>query len=391
MKAFDRIFVLVLDGFGVGAQADAPDFGDQGANTLASVLKEKSASHFPELSSLGLFELLGKSPPTPLRKGAAFTRMKEISAGKDTTTGHWEMMGLPVQQAFDTFPQGFPKELMEILRKETGLDFIGNRTASGTQIIEELGEQHIQTGSPIIYTSADSVLQLACHEKHFGLDRLYKLCEQIRKLLNESRFSVGRVIARPFVGENSKDFQRTSRRRDFSLNPFGETCLTRLRESGVSVTGLGKIPSIYNHQGFSREVKSESDRQGMQESLNLLRQTHEPGLIFANFNDLDMLYGHRRKSMGYAEHLMEIDHFLPKLIAELKNDDLFIVTSDHGNDPSFKGSDHTREFVPLLTFSKAWETEVAQRLPERQTFADIGQSILKNFGVPKLQHGESFL
>ncbi|MGA0163341.1 MAG: phosphopentomutase [Bdellovibrionota bacterium] len=389
MKKFNRVIVLVLDGFGVGELPDAAKFGDEGSDTFGHLLKIKPQLQIPHLESLGLKNIVGQDYA---KAGAVFAKMKEISAGKDTTTGHWEMMGLPVQKAFDTFPNGFPKNVMDEFVAQNNLKgYLGNYPASGTDIISQLGEEHIQSLKPIVYTSADSVFQIAAHEKFFGLDRLYEVCRKTRALLNESGHLVGRVIARPFVGDSVKNFQRTPRRKDFSVKPFAETVLTQLKSADFSVTGIGKISSIYDGEGITQSFTTESDEEAINVCAELLKNDASKGLVFCNLNDLDMLFGHRRNPKGYIEQLEKIDSLLPKILNSLTENDLLMISSDHGNDPSFKGTDHTREYVPLLMSSPCFRNQTAQALSTRESFCDIGQSILDNFDLKPTKIGKSFL
>ncbi len=392
-RSFDRICVLVLDGLGVGALPDAQNFGDASAHTLKSV---SQGLRVPTLERLGLLET-GNLNRGLKQSSAFFTKMTESSAGKDTTTGHWEMMGLPLFKAFDYFPQGFPKTVVDEFLKRTKLGgILANRPASGTQIIEDWGEEHIRTGFPIVYTSADSVFQVACHEEHFGLSRLYEICEIARELLNQelpdgSRFNVGRVIARPFVGETPK-FYRTKNRKDYSVKPPGVTALSELKNAGIRVIGIGKIPSIFDHEGLTDEWMARDDDEGVQETQRALREVREPALIFSNLNDLDTLYGHRRNVEGYRNQLQHIDERLESLMQDLNENDLLVITADHGNDPGFRGTDHTREYVPLLMWSPRFveKSIKASQLHTRSSFADLGQSIVSNFNLSPLQYGKSF-
>lgn len=392
-KYFKRIILIVLDGFGVGAQEDADKFGDKGANTLKSIL-DTGRLQLPNLEKLGLFSFpsqtnLFKKPDDHSIAG----KMREVSAGKDTTTGHWEMMCLPVQKPFDFFPNGFSEEIMQAFVSENHLPgFLGNYAASGTEIIKDLGEEHCASGKPIVYTSADSVFQIAAHEEKFGLQKLYDLCEWTRKYFNQSDFILGRVIARPFVGKNAQDFSRTVNRRDYSIKPYAETVLSRMTRAGLPVVGFGKVPSIYDHVGVTEEITTGHDDRG----IDLLKEklgssTHTPGLYFLNLNDLDTLYGHRRNPEGYAKQLIYIDERLPEVLSLLQDDDLLMISSDHGNDPCFKGTDHTREFVPLLLHANKirQNTEHDLSLGIRGGFSDLGASILDNFELPFLSHGKS--
>lgn len=389
MKAFKRIITVVLDGFGVGELPDANQFGDTGSNTFESLLRAKPQLKLPYLQSIGLWQAAHHSEKKASRGFS--TRMNEISAGKDTTTGHWEMMGLPVTKPFDFFPNGFSDDIMNAFVKDNQLPgYLGNTAASGTEIIERLGQEHIHTGKPIVYTSADSVFQIAAHEEYFGLNRLYEICQWTREYFNKNGFVLGRVIARPFMGDSPANFQRTINRKDYSLKPFGDTVLTQLQKANVKTFGVGKIPSIYDGIGIDVSIKTGHDKTGFEKMHELLKSKEaQSGFVFVNLNDLDTLYGHRRNPQGYAEHLEYLDSELPALINELGDDDLILFTSDHGNDPAFKGTDHTREYVPVLIDSPRFEASHHQ-IPERASFADLGATILENFKAPGLQTGTSF-
>ncbi len=384
------MIIVVLDSLGVGELPDAKDFGDSGANTLKHTLDSRGALKLPHLESLGLLELVNKSSSTMVR--GFYGRMKEISHGKDTTTGHWEMMGLPLKQPLSHFEKGFPPEIMREWESRTGCGYLGNVPASGTAIIDQLGGEHLSTLKPIVYTSADSVFQIAAHEEKFGLERLYEICEETRRLLDQSPYKVGRVIARPFVGQEGS-FKRTGNRKDFSLMPPQKTVLDALNENGISVCGVGKIPSIFGYQGITKILEAHNDQEAMEATLAALRSEQQQGVIFTNLNDLDMVFGHRRDVAGYGKQLEVIDAFLPKILRELKDDDLLILTADHGNDPTFKGTDHTREFVPLVLYSPRFENISAsqRRLKDRETFSDLGQTVAENFQVSGPSHGKSFL
>ncbi len=383
--SFRRIVILVLDSLGVGALADAADFGDEGAHTLRHLWDKRGSLTLPNLERMGLLTFADRGTP-PSQVPSYFTRLKEQSQGKDTTTGHWEMMGLILEKGFETFPNGFPLSFMQHWSQKTGCGFLANRTASGTQIIEELGEEHQKSGKPIIYTSADSVFQIAAHEETFGLERLYALCEQSRQLFDDSAYKVGRVIARPFVG-SAGSYRRTSHRHDYSAQPPVALIPEVLQKAGVRTLGIGKIPDIFANRGFDRSLPGKNDSQSFQSTCDALEQSAhsgEPTFIFSNLNDLDMLYGHRRDTEGYAKNLELIDSLLPSLLSKLSADDLLMITADHGNDPSFKGTDHTREYIPLILFSFRFGLGpiAARRLADRETFADIGATLLENFGIP---------
>ncbi len=383
---FRRIILIVLDSVGIGALPDAARFGDEGTNTLVHIA-EKRGLDVPRLSSLGLAHIHPipglTPPPKPL---GAYGKMREISAGKDTMTGHWELMGLEVTKPFQTFPEGFPAELIEAFRIRTGRQVLGNKPVSGTVIIEELGAQHMESGAWIVYTSADSVFQIAAHEDVIPLEELYQACEVARELTLEEPWRVGRVIARPFIG-NPGAFRRTPRRRDYAIKPPAPTVMNRLQEAGFDVIAIGKISDIYNGEGVTRSIATRSNMDGVDRLLEVLHESY-CGLAFANLVDFDSLYGHRRDPEGYGQALEEFDARIPELLAAMGSDDLLIITADHGNDPTHTGTDHTREYVPLLVYQKAIQPV---NLGIRQTFADVGATIAENFGVMKPQIGQSFL
>lgn len=386
MMNINRVIVIVLDSVGVGEMPDAADFGDTGANTLAHVAQHKNGLNLPNMQKMGLGNIIPIQgvPPTKTPT-AAYGIMKEASASKDTMAGHWEMMGLIVDKPFPTYPDGFPKEIMDKFYKTTGLsNALGNKAASGTVIIEELGEEHIKTGSPIVYTSADSVFQIAAHEAVIPIDKLYKICEQSRKICDE--YQIGRVIARPFIGEKG-NFTRTANRKDYPMDPPGETALNELKRNNFPVMGIGKIEDIFVGKGITRAVHTKNNRHGMECLMDELSITKN-GLIFINLVDFDMVFGHRNNAEGYGNALEEFDVQLGEFLPMLREDDLLIITADHGCDPTFRGTDHTREYVPLLVYSDKLEP---RQLGTRETFADIGTSILDLFGLPHSFPGKSFL
>lgn len=387
---FKRVCILVLDSLGVGELLDAADYNDRGANTLLNTYKALGGLQIPHLASLGLLEIVKPGSTSKVR--GYYGRMCELSKGKDTATGHWEMMGLVIRDPFHTFLNGFPEDLMKEWSKAVGLGFIGNKAASGTAIIDELGAEHLQTQKPIVYTSADSVFQIAAHEEAFGLKKLHDLCAKTRTFLNQSPYKIGRVIARPFLGQPGS-FKRTENRKDYALSPFAKTALDLLLEAGFETWGIGKIPSIYNYHGITKQIEAHNDREALEASLQALRELKRPGLIFSNLNDLDMLYGHRRNVKGYGSQIEFIDSRLGEIMSLISEDDLLILTADHGNDPTYKGSDHTREYTPLLVYNPCFGEAPAQtrKLLERKTFADIGQSLCENYGLQKLSVGESFI
>ncbi|MBY0370656.1 phosphopentomutase [bacterium] len=386
-----RVVCLVADGFGVGASPDAVDYGDLGANTLANTARAVGGLRLPTLEKLGMGCLSDVPGMAPVAAPAARVgKLQERSAGKDTTTGHWELAGLVTREPFTTFPSGFPKELVDAFVRLAEIPgVLGNYAASGTQIIDDLGAEHLATGKPILYTSGDSVFQIAAHETHFGLERLYKICEIARRLTLDSR--IGRVIARPFVGDAVSGFKRTERRRDYSIDP-GRHCLDVLYEGGVEVVSVGKIDDIFNHRSLTRKEHTGNNRDSLKATLEFLKNSRgKDAFIFTNLVDFDMLYGHRRDPRGYAGALAELDAFYPKLLAELAEDDLILLTSDHGCDPTFRGSDHTREYVPLIAYGPKLG---GGDLGVRSGFSDVAASVLSAFKMdPRVlpDAGQSFI
>lgn len=386
MPRAGRFVIVVVDSCGAGALPDAADYGDQGANTLGNLARRVGGLALPALQSWGLGNVTGIEgcPPTAAPR-ACFGAMRELSPGKDTTTGHWEMMGVVLERGFATFPGGFPDDLMqEWLRASGAPGFLGNKAASGTAILDELGREHLRTGLPIVYTSADSVFQIAAHADKVPLPTLYRWCEAAREV--GIRRGIARVIARPFVGAPGS-FARTYDRRDFSQPPPPGTALERIQQAGVPVVGVGKIGDIYDGRGVDRSVHTEGNADGLRHVARLLGEM-ERGLLFANLVDTDMLYGHRRDCEGYARALREIDAALPSLAAALRPGDALVLTADHGNDPTFPGSDHTRERVPLLAFTPGGGP--GRDLGERASFADLGATAAEYFGA-RAPRGESFL
>ncbi len=347
-----RALCIVLDSVGCGHAPDASTYGDAGANTLGHLFERIPGFHLPNLASLGLYEVLGIESPAPLRSDASWARLTQVSDGKDTTSGHWELMGCEISEAFATF-QEFPPDLIAELEKRSGVKFIGNYASSGTEILRQLGEEHLRSARPILYTSADSVLQIAAHEEVFGLERLLDLCETARKLLDERGIRIGRVIARPFLGHSAADFRRTGNRHDYSLVP-GATVLNRLQAAGIQTLGVGKIADIFANSGISYSAPTQSNAEGMAMIDELWqRKISQPHLIFANLVDFDSLYGHRRDPEGYAQCLREFDAWLGSFLGRISTTDLVIITADHGNDPYHRGTDHTREQVPALVLGKS--------------------------------------
>jgi len=388
MKQCKRIFLIVLDSVGIGEAPDAVDYGDQGAHTLGHIAEVMNGINLPQLESFGLAHIAPIKGVNKTKTPKAYvTKMQEASNGKDTMTGHWELMGLNIKKPFQVFPNGFPIELIKELEKQTGRKVIGNKVASGTEIIAELGEEHVKSGSIIVYTSADSVLQIAAHEDVIPLEELYEICETARKLTLKDKWKVGRVIARPFVGENNH-FTRTSNRHDYALKPFDKTVLNYLKNNGLDVIGLGKIEDIYDGEGITESYRTISNDDGMKKLENMLKKDFT-GLCFLNLVDFDALYGHRRDPFGYGKALEKFDRQLNETLQLLKNDDLLIITADHGNDPTFKGTDHTREYVPLFVYHN--QIKRGHKMKKRNTFADVGATIADNFNVQPAKYGTSFL
>jgi phosphopentomutase len=381
-----RVIVIVLDSVGIGELPDAAMYGDHGSNTLGNIAR-RVGLRVPTLEALGLSRLIDvPGLETAGQPRGAFGRMAEASAGKDSVTGHWELMGLVLDRPFPVFPKGFPTDLMLAFERRIGRGTLGNRAASGTAIIEELGSQHLQTGKPIVYTSADSVFQIAAHEAVVPVPDLYRYCE-IAFDLAARGLGIGRVIARPFIGAPGA-FARTSNRRDFALTPFAPTLLDRLTAAGRNVLAIGKIDDLFAGRGITRAVHTTDDEHGMNEIEAALEST-AGGLIFANLVDFDTLYGHRNDIHGYAANLERFDARLAALLRRLTPDDLLVVTADHGNDPTTSSTDHSREYVPLFVIGRAVRPGVD--LGVRRTFADLGQTLAELFGVPRLDHGTSFL
>jgi phosphopentomutase len=384
VPVFTRVIVLVLDSVGIGALPDAATYGDEGSDTLGHIAAQVPL-HLPLLRSLGLDRIAvlgGVSTPTR----GAFGRMAEVSAGKDSVTGHWELMGLVLDRPFPTFPAGFPPELIAEFERRIGRRTLGNVVASGTEIIERLGPEHVATGKPIVYTSADSVFQIAAHEDVIPVGEQYRICDIAFDLVARGH-GVGRVIARPFVGAPGA-FTRTANRHDYALDPSGETLLDRLTRDGVGVTAIGKIGDLFAGRGIARSLPTSSDADGVA-TLETVMSDTSAGLIFANFVDFDTLYGHRNDVAGYAANLERFDEHLTRVLPGLRERDLLVVTADHGNDPSTPSTDHSREYVPVLAVGPG--VRPGTDLGTRASFADLGQTIADNFGVGPLAHGTSFL
>ena len=380
MEKFKRVFVVVMDSLGVGAMPDSANFGDIGVNTLGHISESVDTFTIPNLQKLGMANLTPLKQVAPVEKAMGYYgKLREKSLGKDTMTGHWEMMGLEVKKPFQTFTEhGFPPELIKELEKRTGHKVIGNKSASGTEILDELAEEEIATGHMIVYTSADSVLQICGNEETFGLDELYRCCEIARELTMKDEWKVGRVIARPYVGKKKGEFKRTSNRHDYALKPFGPTALNALKDAGYDVISIGKINDIFVGEGITEAYKSKSSVHGMEQTIDVAKKDFH-GLCFVNLVDFDALWGHRRNPSGYAQEIEKFDVKLGVLLDTLREDDLLIITADHGNDPTYTGTDHTRERVPFLAYSKAFKE--SGDLPETDTFAIIGATIADDFGV----------
>jgi phosphopentomutase len=392
MGKYKRVFTIVIDSLGVGAMPDASDYGDVGTDTLGHISERMDTFYIPNLQKLGLANLHPLKQVEAAEKPLAYYAfLHEASTGKDTMTGHWEMMGLHITKPFKTFTEtGFPKELLEELSRRTGHKIIGNKSASGTEILDELAEEEIATGNMIVYTSADSVLQICGNEETFGLDELYRCCEIARELTLKDEWKVGRVIARPYVGRKKGEFVRTSNRHDYALKPFGETALNVLKDAGLDVISVGKIYDIFDGEGLTESNKSKSSVHGMEQTIEIAKREFE-GLCYVNLVDFDALWGHRRNVPGYAHELEKFDEKLGELMPLLREDDLLIITADHGNDPTHTGTDHTREKVPFLAWSPSMQG--GGKLEDASTFAVVGATIADNFGLamPKGMIGSSLL
>lgn len=390
MERFKRVFVVVMDSVGCGSMIDADQYGDVNTDTIGHTALAVDGLHLPNLQSIGYGNLHAIKGVEPIQSPKGYySKSLEISSGKDTLTGHWEMMGLKVSTPFKTFTEtGFPQELLDELSARCGRKIVGNKSASGTEIIKEWGEHEMKTGDMIVYTSADSVLQICGHEETFGLDELYRCCEIAREITMKEEWRVGRIIARPYVGTCKDDFKRTSNRHDYALSPYGKTVLDTLKENNYDVISVGKIYDIFNGQGITDAHKSKSSVHGMEQTIDLAK-TDFHGLVFTNLVDFDALWGHRRDPKGYAQELENFDAKLGELMQEMKDDDLLIITADHGNDPTHTGTDHTREMVPILYYSKSFDG--CGLLPLSQTFANVGATIADNFNVDMPEYGESML
>ena len=389
MKKYKRVFLIVMDSLGIGAEPDAALYGDATTDTFGHIA-ERYPLNIPNLQNLGISNLHPLKGVQKVGKPLGYYGiLQETSKGKDTLTGHWEIMGLNVQQPFIAFTDtGFPQELMDELKEKTGHDWLGNYSASGTEIIKELGEQAIKEGKMIVYTSADSVLQIAAHEKYFGLEELYRCCKIAREITMKPEWRVGRIIARPFIGESSETFTRTSNRHDYAIAPYQPTVLDSLKESGYDVISVGKINDIFSGYGITEAYKSKSNSDGMEITISMTEKDFT-GICFTNLVDFDALWGHRRNPEGYGKEIDVFDKYLGQLMEKVNDDDLIILTADHGNDPTWVGTDHTREQVPCICFSKSLKS--SGQLPTSKTFANIGYTIADNFEVKLPENGESFL
>lgn len=392
MKKYNRIFVIVIDSLGIGEDDTSKNYGDISVDTLGHIADSVDSLKIPNLQKLGLANLHPIKNVAKVEKPLGYqAKLKESSVGKDTMTGHWEMMGLYITKPFKTFTDtGFPKELLDELSEKTGHKIVGNKSASGTVILDELGEHQMKTGDMIVYTSADSVLQICGHEETFGLDELYRCCEIAREITLRDEYKVGRVIARPYIGEGKGHFVRTSNRHDYALKPYGRTALNVLKDNGYDVISVGKINDIFDGEGITESNKSTSSVHGMEQTLEIMDRNFK-GLCFVNLVDFDALWGHRRNPVGYAEELEKFDVNLGKVLEKLSQDDLLIITADHGNDPTYTGTDHTREYVPFLAYSPTMSGSGI--LGEKQSFATIGATVADNFDLemPENTIGKSVL
>ena len=387
-QQFKRVHLIVLDSVGIGESPDAHLFGDEGADTLGHIGQAMKGLQLPHMGRLGLSNIREIEGVDVADEPQAFYgKMQEASVGKDTMTGHWEIMGLNIDKPFKVYPNGFPAELIDELEKRTGRKVICNQPASGTAVIDEYGPEHMETGALIVYTSADPVLQIAAHEEIIPIEEQYRICEIARELTLAPEFLVGRVIARPFVGEPG-NFTRTTNRHDYALKPFGRTVMNELVDADYEVIAIGKIADIFNDEGITDSVRTVSNMDGVDKLLDVMKKDFT-GLSFTNLVDFDALFGHRRDPIGYGQALQEFDERLPEIMSLLSEDDLLIITADHGNDPTYPGSDHTREYVPLLVYSPACKR--GEKLPQSETFSDIGATIAANFNVKQPDFGTSFL
>lgn len=383
---FKRVHLIVMDSVGIGEAPDAAQFNDVGSDTLGHIA-ETAGLTIPHLEQLGLGTIRPLAGVEAIADHQGYaTKLEEVSVGKDTMTGHWEIMGLNIQKPFRVFPEGFPPELLQQIEAFSGRKVVCNLPYSGTEVLDDYGPGQMETGDLIIYTSADPVLQIAAHEEVIPLEELYRICEYVREITKDEPYMIGRIIARPYLGEPG-NFKRTSNRHDYALDPFGKTVLDSLKDNGKDVIAVGKINDIFNGQGITETVRTKSNMDGVDQLLNVMDKDFT-GLSFTNLVDFDALYGHRRDTKGYAQAIEDFDQRIPEILAALKEDDLLIITADHGNDPTFPGTDHTREYVPLLVFSK--NMKASGVLPQGY-FADISATIAENFNVPQTENGKSFL
>src|SRR6056297_248624 len=386
-KKINRITLIVLDSVGIGELPDAKEYGDEGANTLVHTSEAVGGLNLPNLEQLGLGKIADiKGIDINVKAEGTYTKMKEQSVGKDTTTGHWELAGLISENPFPVYPNGFPEEVIDPFEEKIGKEVLGNKPASGTVIIEELGAEHLKTGKPIVYTSADSVFQIAAHEDIIPVNELYEMCETAREIL-QGVHGVARVIARPFVGELGS-FTRTDRRKDFSLEPPEDTVMDKLKEKGIPVMAVGKIEDIFSNKGITDSNHTVNNMDSVDAVIDFLKEDKK-SFIFANLVEFDMVYGHRRNPKGYAKALKDFDIRLPEIIDNMKEDDMLIITADHGCDPTFKGTDHTREYVPLLVYGEQIKEDY--NLKQRESFADVAATIAETFNLNNFKSGESFL
>lgn len=392
MNKYKRVFVIVIDSLGIGEMADSKEYGDIDVDTLGHIARSVETFNIPNMRKMGISNLHKIAHVEKIENPLGYQmKMREASVGKDTMTGHWEMMGFHITKPFKTFTEtGFPNDLLDELSAKTGHKIVGNKSASGTEILDELGEHQMKTGDMIVYTSADSVLQICGHEETFGLDELYRCCEIAREITLKDEWKVGRVIARPYIGDKKGNFKRTSNRHDYALKPYGETALNALKDKNFDVISVGKINDIFDGEGITQSYKSKSSVHGMEQTLEIMDKDFN-GLCFVNLVDFDALWGHRRNPKGYAKELEMFDVNLGKVLDKLNEDDLLIVTADHGNDPTYTGTDHTREYVPFLAYSPSMKNHGL--LETSNSFATIGATVTDNFGVemPKNTIGESVL
>lgn len=388
MQPFKKVHVIVMDSVGIGEAPDADKFGDAGSNTLGHIAEKMNGLNMPNMENLGLSNIRELKGINKTEKSAAFYgMMQEASVGKDTMTGHWEIMGLNIDTPFKVYPDGFPAELISKLEEATGRKVLCNLPYSGTAVIDDYGPEHMETGAIIVYTSADPVMQIAAHEEVIPVEELYKICEIARELTLDAEFLVGRVIARPFVGTPG-NFTRTSNRHDYALTPFGRTTMAEMKDSNLDVIAIGKISDIFNGDGVTEAIRTKDNTDGMDKMAEVVRRDFH-GISFLNLVDFDANFGHRRDPIGYGQALEEFDRRLPEVLDALSADDLLIITADHGNDPTFPGTDHTREYVPLLVYSPRFTA--GSELQLRETFADIAATIADNFNIAAPQFGKSFL